>query len=754
MSSNESEPAPREYQQHDVPVPIIEKWQKTIDLMASIFDVPAGLIMRVLPTQIEVLLASKSEGNPYKAEEKADLNTGLYCETVMAQKKELYVPNALDDPEWEKNPDVPLNMISYLGVPLICSDGSVFGTICVLDDHTREYLPVYHEMLAEFRGIIEQDLRMLEQEKQLRQTNKRLHHELAVARELADAADQEHRLWLQGTSITVRSLRESIDTYAASNDNLFLSGPNGAGQEATARAIHRSSTRAERPFIYASCPHVLTADETAFGFQMHNSDQQTSGKLSLADGGTLYLEGVEALNRPSQGKLLKILQEAVSQRALGKQPTPDVRFISSGDLTEAVKNGDFDSKLAQLLSTRRLTIPSLAERRDDIVLLANKIIADRSSSLGKALEGLNVQSEDILADYSWPGNLGELRSVVERAVVLTSGTKVDIPLDLLREGRRVGGYTLECQLGSGAMGEVWQGRHALLNRPSAIKLIRQDALQADPTVRQNLEQRFKREAEATSQLRSPHTVELYDFGVTEDADFFYVMEFLNGFDLETLVKQHGPVSPARATFFLRQACMSLGEAHSIGIVHRDIKPANLFACRLGPHFDWLKLLDFGIVRTIEDADQTATSSGELKGTPACMSPEVAQGQEATFASDIYGLGCVAYWLLTGQHVFMAPSIMALLMQHITKPPTPVSEHNPKIPAELDELILQCLAKAPEDRPTSAFNLAEQLTAIPLDDSWDNDLASAWWKENSTDQRNDSLSVSMSETIVQDMGASE
>ena len=295
----------------------------------------------------------------------------------------------------------------------------------------------------ELRARLNAGLRIVELEHNLAGTNDRLRHELAVARELADAADQEHKLWLQGTSIAVRYLRESIDTYAASNDNLFLSGPNGAGQEATARAIHRSSTRAERPFIYASCPHVLTADETAFGFQMHDSDQQTSGKLSLADGGTLYLEGVEALNRPSQENLLKILQQASSQRTLGKQPTPDVRFISSGDLTEAVKNGDFNSKLAQLLSTRRLTIPSLAERRDDVVLLANKIIADRSSSLGKAIEGLDVQSEEILADYSWPGNLGELRSVIERAVVLASGTKVDIPLDLLREGRRVGSYTLE-----------------------------------------------------------------------------------------------------------------------------------------------------------------------------------------------------------------------------------------------------------------------------------------------------------------------
>ncbi len=185
-----------DYRQHDVPAESIQKWQKTVDLMAAIFDVPAGLIMRVLPSQIEVLLASNSTGNPYKIGEKADLNTGLYCETVMAERKQLVVPDALDDPQWKDNPDVPLNMISYMGVPLICPDGSVFGTICVLDDHTREYLPLYSDMLGEFRGIIEQDLRMLDQDNQLRLANKRLTHELAVARELSDAADREHKLWL------------------------------------------------------------------------------------------------------------------------------------------------------------------------------------------------------------------------------------------------------------------------------------------------------------------------------------------------------------------------------------------------------------------------------------------------------------------------------------------------------------------------------------------------------------------------------
>ena len=237
----------------------------------------------------------------------------------------------------------------------------------------------------------------------------------------------------------------------------------------------------------------------------------------------------------------------------------------------------------------------------------------------------------MLADYSWPGNLGELQSVVERAVVLATGTSVDIPTDLLREGRRVGSYTLERQLGSGAMGEVWLARHALLARPSAVKLIRQEALQANSSAREMLEQRFQREAQATSQLRSPHTVELYDFGVTEDGDFYYVMEYLNGVDLESLVTKYGPVEPARAVFLLCQACMSLGEAHSAGLVHRDVKPANLFACRLGPHFDFLKLLDFGIVRTTSDAGQSVTSAGQLKGTPTSCSASPSVGRQTDSA---------------------------------------------------------------------------------------------------------------------------
>ena len=586
--------------------------------------------------------------------------------------------------------------------------------------------------------------------------NARLTHELAVARELSDAADREHQLWLQGESIVVRALRESIEASAASDDPLLLTGPTGAGQEAVARAVHRNSPRAGRPFIYVACPHVITSEDTVFGFRTSGTEQANPGKMALADGGTLYLEGIEALGRSAQENLLKALRDAADRRANGKTPVPDVRIVTyaSSDLADLVRQGKFDGELMRLLGAERLAVPSLAERRDDVTSLANSIVASRALSLGKAIDGLSRDSEKMLLHYSWPGNLEELQSVIERAVVLAQGTSVDVPADLLREGRRIGGYTLERQLGSGAMGEVWLGRHALLARPSAVKLIRQEALQGDSNTQAILEQRFQREAQATSQLRSPHTVELYDFGITEDGGFYYVMEYLNGVDLDSLVTKFGPVDPERAVYLLRQACLSLGEAHQVGLVHRDVKPANFFACRLGPHFDFLKLLDFGIVRTTTDVSQTVTSVGQIRGTPTSLSPEVIEGKDAGFEADIYGLGCVAYWLLSGQHVFDAPNAVALLVQHVSKMPKPLSEHRSDLPGPLDELVLSCLRKEPSERPSSAFELGERLASIPFENGWSNRRAQTWWNHNVSDQGESTSKDGLSETMVFDSSDTE
>lgn len=580
----------------------------------------------------------------------------------------------------------------------------------------------------ELRARLKAGQRIIDLEHNLASTNDRLRLELAVAQELSNAEHRKHEESLLGNSIPVRALRAGIELHAESEQPLMLAGPAGAGQEAVARAIHRSSDRRGRAFIYVACAHIADANESIYGFQTKVEKNDRFEKASLADGGTLFLENVEMLSANSQAELVGFLKDAQEQRSSGAKPTPDVRVIAylsesgGGDSPPA----GLSSELSRMLGQHRLAVPSLAERREDIAIIAERIIARRAISAGKVVDGLNDESIKMLEHYSWPGNVRELQSVVERAVMLATGSQLDIPEEFLREGRRVGGYTLQRRLGEGGMGEVWLAQHSLLARPSAVKLIRQSALARDAQSSEVLKERFQREAKATALLRSPNTVELYDFGVTDDGDFYYVMEFLNGVDLYSLVNDFGPVHPARAVYLMAQACLSLGEAHLMGLVHRDIKPENLFACQLGTQFDFLKLLDFGIVRDTVDANQTETSTGQIKGSPSSMSPEAARGEQVTFASDIYGLGCVMFWLITGRHVFEAPSVMALLLQHVSKQPQPPSDFNSDIPAELDELIMRCLAKNPADRPTDALELGDQLAALRFEPPWDTRQAQAWW----------------------------
>lgn len=611
----------------------------------------------------------------------------------------------------------------------------------------------------ELRARLNAGLRIVELEHSLAGANDRLKHELAVARELSNAEHRKHEESLLGESIPVRALRDGIQRFAASDDPLLLTGPAGAGQEAVARAIHRSSPRNDRPFINVACAHIAGVNESLFGFNPDSTHESHFGKVSLADGGTLYLEGFETLSPEAQAELAKFLGVAANSQEKGVRPVPDVRVIAYQSSSSSTDRSSVNEELEQRIGIHRLAVPSLAERREDIAVIAASIVERRARLAGKAIDGLVEGAEEMLCQYSWPGNIRELQNVVERAVVLASGTRVDIPEELLREGRRIGGYTLERKLGSGAMGEVWLAKHSLLARPSAVKLIRQEALRGDITARELLETRFQREAQATAQLRSPHAVELYDFGLMDDGDFYYVMEYLRGIDLESLVHQFGALPPPRVVHFLRQACMSLGEAHGAGLVHRDVKPANLFVCQLGPHYDFLKLLDFGIVRTTSDLNQTVSSGvsatlssvGQIAGTPTTISPEVVDGKPAGFASDIYGLGCVAYWLLAGRHVFEAPNAMSFMVKHLSQTPEPLSRHASNVPAGLDELVLRCLAKNPTDRPGSAFELAELLEAIPLHAPWNNQMAKAWWSENMHGERQDERlheqTDSSSETIV-------
>jgi len=300
----------------------------------------------------------------------------------------------------------------------------------------------------------------------------------------------------------------------------------------------------------------------------------------------------------------------------------------------------------------------------------------------------------------------------------------------LKQLREIGSYELVGRIGEGGMGEVWRARHRLLARPAAIKLIRADVLGSNARMRDALIRRFEREARETAQLGSTHTVDVFDFGVTESGDFYYVMELLEGISLERYVELFGPMEPPRVVYVLRQVLHSLGEAHRRGLVHRDIKPANILLCHLGPDDDFVKVLDFGLVKHFDGPAATMlTQEGATAGTPSYMAPEIALGRgDIDGRADLYSLGCVAYYLLTGQPVFSGDSEVAVGLAHVRDAPiSPSLRSEFTIPPALETLILTCLAKEPGARPASAENADQRLAAIRLTDPWTTDKAHAWWQ---------------------------
>jgi eukaryotic-like serine/threonine-protein kinase len=302
---------------------------------------------------------------------------------------------------------------------------------------------------------------------------------------------------------------------------------------------------------------------------------------------------------------------------------------------------------------------------------------------------------------------------------------------VIRQLQELGCYQLVEKLDHGGMGEIWRARHRMLARPVAVKLIRPELLGLkSPVEATALVSRFEREAQATAALHSAHTVALHDFGVTPEGAFYYVMELLEGLDLETLVRRFGPVPPERAIHFLVQACDSLAEAHAVGLVHRDVKPANIVACHWGLKWDFVKVLDFGLVKATWSMgdDDHLTSDGVITGTPAYMAPEAVLGGRGLDARvDLYGLGAVAYWLLTGERVFAGRTPVEVLLHHVKTAPIPPSERTgTPIPASLEALVLSCLAKDPDERPASAEWLAARLAECETAGDWTPARAHAWW----------------------------
>jgi serine/threonine-protein kinase len=301
----------------------------------------------------------------------------------------------------------------------------------------------------------------------------------------------------------------------------------------------------------------------------------------------------------------------------------------------------------------------------------------------------------------------------------------------LATARQVGSYELIEPIGKGGMGQVWKARHLLLARPAAVKLILAENLQGAQEQREQALERFTREARVTASLRSPHTVELYDFGTSSDGSLYYAMELLDGMNVEHFVYRFGAIEPRRAVHWLAQICHSLAEAHARGLIHRDIKPGNIFLSRYGRDADFIKVLDFGLAKPLEPpVNGSLTQTGTRLGTPSYMAPEQVFGLDVAPRTDLYAVGCVGYWLLAGHKPFEAEHAGELMRLHVEAPPPPLSGRAPHaIPAALDALVMKCLSKSAADRPADAESLGAALEASVDGAAWTQDEAREWWERN-------------------------
>jgi hypothetical protein len=368
---------------------------------------------------------------------------------------------------------------------------------------------------------------------------------------------------------------------------------------------------------------------------------------------------------------------------------------------------------------RTLFVASLAALMSPLALLLNSLTPDIQPSL---------------ADY--------FEVTISPAIAATMAlfcSKIVYNLNVeVSKARRLGSYQLETKLGTGGMGEVWQASHILLARPAAVKLIRPEVFQEFGSAKvHEAIARFEREAQVIASLRSSHTVQLFDFGVTGEGAPYYVMELIAGLDLDSFVRKHGPQPAERVVHLLAQACESLAEAHGAGLVHRDIKPANIMLTLDGVRPDFLKILDFGLVALKPEmrADEVElTKPLVITGTPAFMSPESITGDcPVDHRTDLYTLGCVAYWLLTGRQVFEDENPVMLLAAHAQNVPVPPSRVvESTIPGELEQLVMDSLAKAPGERPQTALEFRRRLMACPLEREWTDERALNWWQTHHPD----------------------
>ena len=407
-------------------------------------------------------------------------------------------------------------------------------------------------------------------------------------------------------------------------------------------------------------------------------------------------------------------------------------------------HGVFGGLLAcsYVLFSRAATLPSTPGR----TLLVSSVCMLPMVVLGTyVLQGANVPGIELapLVDLVTWCSAAVAMAVVASRVIFGLRAEVD-------KVRRLGQYTLEGKIGEGGMGVVYRASHAMLRRPTAIKLLRPE-IAGEEALR-----RFEREVLLTASLSHPSTVAIFDYGRTPQGLFYYAMEYLDGLNLEQLVRTYGPQPPARVAHIMRQVCGALAEAHAVGLIHRDIKPANIILSERGGLPDVAKVVDFGLVKSFDQAasrpDLEVTSMNLIVGTPLYMAPEAIGGSAAVDGrSDLYALGAVGYFLLTGAPVFQAKSQVEIFAHHLHTPPDPPSVRTGNyLPEELERLILRCLAKKPSDRYDGAKALHHALDRCVENTPWDTDLAVQWWAAFKSGAPATPLTTSGPQTIAVDI----
>jgi serine/threonine-protein kinase len=506
------------------------------------------------------------------------------------------------------------------------------------------------------------------------------------------------------------------------------SGPHWTGE------VHTLLRRRLRVFaLLVACGFALNTLNVILGFVLSTTPPSYYGALLVVECATLVviagLVGILWSKRPLSMRTLRVIELTLIGSVMAVNLWGIYQVVRFG-LPQVLDVGDMGDLLvfglaeavslwcATTLIGYGMFIPNTWQR--SIAVVAVMGLAPIMCAL---IVGFCTHAAPLRALLYFVTTLGAWM-VVSGALAVFGAYRIEVLRREVFEARKLGQYQLKERLGAGGMGEVYLAEHVLLKRPCAIKLIRPERA-GDPT---NL-LRFEREVQVTATLTHPNTVEILDYGHAEDGTFYYVMEYLPGLNLEQLVTRHGPLPPERVIYLLRQVCAALQEAHAAGLTHRDIKPGNVLVCERGGRHDVAKLVDFGLVlgHGLEHGHKL-TQEGAIAGTPAYMSPEQASGKsDLDGCSDLYSLGAVTYFLLTGQPPFVRSTAMQTLAAHIYEVPA-AFDRQANVPADLEAVVLQCLEKDPTRRFPGAEGLELALASCRCAGDWTREQAAVWWQE--------------------------